>query len=67
LVVLQDLVNLEKVRGLCSEICPTSSHDTYQAIIIKDEVFSDAEEEYSIPITFPGMKVEPEVSCVSVR
>jgi hypothetical protein len=68
LVVLQNLADSEKVQGLCSEICPVSSHDAYQAVRIKAEMFSDAEEEeYPIPITFSGIKVEPEVSCVSVR
>jgi hypothetical protein len=67
LVVLQNLADSEKVQGLCSEICPASSCDVYQAISIKAEVFSDAEEEvYHIPITFTGIKVEPEVSCLSV-
>jgi hypothetical protein len=68
LVVLQNLADSEKIRGLCSEICPASSHDANQAIRIKAEVFSDAEEEENpIPITFLGIKAEPEVSCVSVR
>jgi hypothetical protein len=67
-VVLQNLADLEEVRGPCSEICPAFSCDVYQAITIKAEVFSDAEEEeYPVPITFPGIKAEPEVSCVSVR
>jgi hypothetical protein len=67
--VLQDLVDLKKVQSLCSEICPVSSHDAYQTTSLKAEVFSVAEEEeeYSIPITYPGINVEPEVSCVSVR
>jgi hypothetical protein len=35
---------------------------------MKAKVFSDAEgEEYPVPITYPGIKVELEVSCVSVR
>jgi hypothetical protein len=67
-VVLQNLADLEKGQGLCSEICPASSHDAYEAISIKAEVFSDAEgEEYPVPIKFPGIKAEPEVSCISVR
>jgi hypothetical protein len=65
LVVLQNMADLEKVGGLFSEICPASSPDAYQAIGIKAEVFSDAEEEeYLVPVTFPGIKAEPEVSCV---
>jgi hypothetical protein len=65
LVVLQNIPDLEKVRGLYSEICPASSHEAYQAVSIKAEVFSDAEEEeYPVPITFAGIKAEPKVSCV---
>jgi hypothetical protein len=67
-VVLQNLTDLEKVRDMCSEMCPASSCDAYQAVAIKAEVFSNAEEEeYPVRITFPGIKAEPEVSCVSVR
>jgi hypothetical protein len=68
LIVLQNLADLEEIRGRCSEICPESSHVAYQAISIKAEVFSDAEEEeYPLPLTFPKIKTEPEVSCGSVR
>jgi hypothetical protein len=57
---------LEKVRSLHSEI-PPASHDTYPAVSIKAEVFSDAEEEECpVPLTFVGIKAEPEVSYVSV-
>jgi hypothetical protein len=66
-VVLQNLADLVKVRSMRSEICRASSHDAYQAISTKTEVFSYAEEEeYPVPITFPRIKAEPEVSCVSV-
>jgi hypothetical protein len=66
LFVLQNPTDLEKVQGLPSEICPASSHDAYPAVSIKAEIFSDAEEEeYPVPLTFVGIKVEPEVSCVS--
>jgi hypothetical protein len=35
---------------------------------MKAEELSDAEEEeYPVPIIFPKIKTEPEVSCVSVR
>jgi hypothetical protein len=65
LFVLQDLVHLEKIRGQCSEVCPASPHDTYQAISNKTEVLSDAEEEEdSDPVTYQGIMAEPEVSCV---
>jgi hypothetical protein len=48
-------------------MCPASSQDAYQAISIKAEVLSDAEaEEDPLAITSPGMKAEPEVSCVSL-
>jgi hypothetical protein len=66
LVVLQNLTDSENVQSLCTEMCPASSHDAYQAINIKAEVLSDAEEEDPHAKTFPGIKAEPEVSCVSV-
>jgi hypothetical protein len=67
-VVLQNLADLEKVRSLCSEMYPASSCDGYHAVTVKAEVFSDAEEEeYPVPITYPGIKAKPEVSCVSIR
>jgi hypothetical protein len=66
-VVLQNLVDLEKVQGLCSKMCPGFCCDAYQAVSIKAEVFSDAEKEYPVRITFPGIKAEPEVSCFSIR
>jgi hypothetical protein len=66
LVALQNLADSEKVQGLCCEICPASSCDIYQAITIKAEVCSEAEEVYPVPITFAGIKAEPEVSCHSV-
>jgi hypothetical protein len=67
LVVLQNLANFEEVRGLFSEICPGSFCDAYQAISVKAEVLSYAEEEYPVMITLPGIKAEPKVSCVHVR
>jgi hypothetical protein len=46
---------------------PASSHDAYQATSGKAEKLSDAEEEECAhPITFLGIKAEPEVSSVSV-
>jgi hypothetical protein len=66
LVVLQKLTDSENVQGPCTKICPASSHDVYQAISIKAEVLSDVEEEDPVPITFPGIKAEPEVSCFSM-
>ncbi|XP_023713767.1 uncharacterized protein LOC111867818 isoform X2 [Cryptotermes secundus] len=52
--------DLQKVQGLHSEICPASSQDAYPAIRIKAEVFSDAEEEVPVPLTFVGIKAESE-------
>jgi hypothetical protein len=55
-----NLAALEKV-GLCREMCPVSSCHGYQAVTIKAELFSDAEEEeYPGRITFPVIKAEPE-------
>jgi hypothetical protein len=67
LFVLQNPADFDKVRGLRSEVRPATSHDTYPAVSIKDEVFSDAEEEeYCVPLTFVGIKAKPEVSCGSL-
>jgi hypothetical protein len=65
LFILQNHTDLEEPQGACSEICP-ALHDTSSDISIKAEVLSDTEEEYPTPITFMGIKAEPEVSCVSV-
>jgi hypothetical protein len=66
-VVSQNLTDAETAQGLCTEMCPVSSHDAYQAISIKAEVLSDLEEEEEDPlaVTLPIIKAEPEVSCVS--
>jgi hypothetical protein len=67
-VVSQNHTDLEKVRSLCNKMYATSSCDGYQAVTVKAEVFSDAEEEeYPVRKTFLGIKAEPEVSCVSIR
>jgi hypothetical protein len=67
LFALQNPADLEKIRGLRSELCPAYSRDAYQAISIKAEVPSDAEAEVDpLSVTSPGIKAEPEVSCVSV-
>jgi hypothetical protein len=52
------------VQGPCTEVCP-ASYGAYEGITIKAEVLSDVEEEEN-PLTFPEIKAEPEVSCVSV-
>jgi hypothetical protein len=63
LIVLQNLTDSEKQRGMDSEMSPAFSQDSYQAISVKAEVPSDAEAEED-PLA--GMKAEPEVSCASV-
>jgi hypothetical protein len=45
LLVLQNLTDSEKERGLRSEMSPAASQDVYQAISVKAEVLSDAEAE----------------------
>jgi hypothetical protein len=67
LVALQNLADLENIQCLCSEVCPASSHDAYQAISIQSEILSYAEEEYPVPITLSGIKPESKASCVHVR
>jgi hypothetical protein len=65
LIVLQDLMDFEKIQGQHIEICPATSQDAYQAISIKHEAFSDAEEEHNSDETLLRM-VKPEVSSVSI-
>jgi hypothetical protein len=66
LLVLQNLTDSEEERSLCSEMSPASSEDAFQTISVKAEVPSDVEaEEDPDPVTFLGIKAEPEVSCVS--
>jgi hypothetical protein len=61
-------MDLEKdVPVLCSEMCPASSHEGNGGIRIKTEALSDVEqEEDHVPTSFPGIKSECEVSCMSV-
>jgi hypothetical protein len=67
LVSLQDLTDSEKETVPFSGRSPAPSHDAYQAIGVTAEVASHAEaEEDPVAITFPGIKAEPEVSCVTV-
>jgi hypothetical protein len=55
-----------EVPGPCGERNPISG-DASQAIIMKAEEVSDAEEkEGPVPISFPKIKAEPEVRCMSV-
>jgi hypothetical protein len=67
MMVLQNLTKSEmEVRDPCGEN-PTS-HDASQAINIKVEEVSDAEEEAGpVPIPFPKIKAEPEVRCMSLQ
>ncbi|XP_023717634.1 uncharacterized protein LOC111869964 isoform X2 [Cryptotermes secundus] len=52
--------------GLYRETYPTP-HDADQAMNVKAEAVSDAEEEEDpVPITFPEIKAEPEVSCMCI-
>ncbi|XP_023707101.1 zinc finger protein 28 isoform X3 [Cryptotermes secundus] len=47
------------IPGSCSDTCPTTAHDAFQAISIKVEEFSDVEEvEDPLLISFPGIKAE---------
>jgi hypothetical protein len=65
-VVLQAHLVLQKdLRDLWSETCPASSHDANKFINAKAEEVSDVEED-PVPISFPQIKDEHEVSCVSV-
>jgi hypothetical protein len=67
MMVLQNHTNSEmEVQDPCDESNPTS-HEASRAINIKDEEVSDAEEEAGpVPISFPKIKAEPEVRCMSL-
>jgi hypothetical protein len=69
LIVLQNFTDSEKERSLCTEMSPASTQeDAYQAISVKAELSSDTEaEEDPLAITSPGVKAEPEVSCLCVH
>jgi hypothetical protein len=59
-VVLQNCMDFLKVEpASCSETCPTSFHDGNHISDIKVE-------EDPVPVTFPGIQAEHEVSCRSV-
>jgi hypothetical protein len=66
-VVLQICTELLKDEpGLCSESCVTS-HDGNRATDVKVRKVSDIEEDDDpVAITFPALKAEHEVSCMSV-
>jgi hypothetical protein len=64
-IVLQKCTNLEEVvPGPCGEM-HTTSDDANHSMNIKAEEVSDVEEDPE-PTTFPEIKAEPEVSCMSV-
>jgi hypothetical protein len=65
MMVLQNHTNSEmEVQDPCDETKPTS-HEASQAINIKVEEVSEAEEEASpVPIPFLEIKAEPEVRCM---
>jgi hypothetical protein len=55
-----------ELRDTCGEPNPTSRVAS-QVISIKVEEVSDAEEEVGpVPISFPEIKTEPEVRCMSL-
>jgi hypothetical protein len=66
-MVLQNHTNTAmELQDRCGEPNPTS-RDASQAINIKVGEASDAEEEVGpVPITFPELKAEPEVRCMSL-
>jgi hypothetical protein len=66
-MVLQNNTNSEiEVQEPCNETHPTS-RDASHGINIKVEEVSDAEDEVGpVPISFPKIKAEPEVRCMSL-
>jgi hypothetical protein len=68
MLVLQNCVDLRKQEpGLSSEICHALSGDCHQVIGIKvEEGISIKEGDVPEPISFPKIKTESEVSCMSV-
>jgi hypothetical protein len=66
-MVLQNHINSTmEIQDPCGETNPTS-RGASQAISIKVEEVSDAEEEAGpVPITFPKIKTEPEVRYMTL-
>jgi hypothetical protein len=66
-MVLENLTNSAmELRDRCGERDPTSVYAS-QAISIKIQKVSDAEGEAgSVPISFPKIKTESEVRCMSL-
>jgi hypothetical protein len=65
-VVLQSSVDLPNVEvGSCTGMFGTSSRDENELTFIKvEEVTDRTEEEEPEPKTSPGVRTEPEVSCI---
>jgi len=66
-VCLQNITPVPQIVPImCSGTCQTTSHES-QDIFVEDEEGFDAEVgEGPEPTSFPEMKAESEVSCVSV-
>jgi hypothetical protein len=57
----------ETTHGLCSDTCQTTSNDGSPNITVKvEEGLKAAVVEGPEPISFPDIKTESEVSCLSV-
>jgi hypothetical protein len=67
-VVLQNCLDSEKaVPDLWSETCPAATYDANRFITTKVEDVSEVKvEEDPETITFPKIKADPEVNCMSV-
>ena len=51
---------------MCSGTCQTTSHESQDIFVIDEEGFDAGVGEGPEPTSFPEMKAESEVSCVSV-
>jgi hypothetical protein len=65
-IVLQELMDFEKIRGPHIAICPAPRQDALQAISIKQEEVSGAEEKDDPDETLLRM-LKPEVSCLYIH
>jgi hypothetical protein len=66
IMVLQNSTDLVKVvLGPCSGAYQ-ACHDANQAMMKAEEVSDVEEEEVPVPLAFPKIKAEPEVSCMSL-
>jgi hypothetical protein len=64
MIVLQNYMDLPKF--VAGETCLTPCYDENQVIDIKVEITDEQDEEDPLSITFPVIKPELEVSCMSV-